>query len=145
LTTAIAASYDRFPMQRSECSSAEEVSWLAIRQPGVIKLLEQRLWAPDGDAFAAALELTCQLMGDLAASDGVPLPRLDHRILDAGVAAVFAHTCDPLLEDWIRSQLDHLPVVLTGHEEAEVVAVIAAVIWAAAEARSRHVASDAMV
>ena len=125
--------------QTLDCPSAEEVSWLAIRQPGVIRLLERRLWAPDGDAFAAALELVCRLFGELAAADGLPLPRLDHRLLDRGVAAVTTGACDPTLDGWIRDQLAALPVVLGDHEEAEVVAVIAAVIWAAADVRSEGV------
>jgi hypothetical protein len=122
-----------------DCPSAEEVSWLAIRQPGVIRLLERRLWAPDGDAFAAALELVCRLFGELAATDGLPLPRLDHRMLDRGVAAVTTGATDPTLDGWIRDQLAALPVVLADREEAEVIAVIAAVIWAAADVRSEGV------
>lgn len=125
--------------------SAEEVSWLAIRQPGVIRLLERRLWAPDGDAFAAALELVCRLFGEIAASDGLPMPRLDHRLLATGLAAVEACTHDPLLDDWIRAQLTSLPVVLTAHEEREVVNVIAAVIWAAADVRSEGILAGVTV
>jgi hypothetical protein len=37
-----------------------EVSWLAIRQPAVIRMLERELASPDGDAFAAGLELACR-------------------------------------------------------------------------------------
>lgn len=128
-----------------DCPSAEEVSWLAIRQPGVIRLLERRLWAPDGDAFAAALELVCRLFGEIAASDGLPMPRLDHRLLDAAVAAVEACTHDPLLDDWIRKQIEALPVVLTAHEEREVIHVIAAVIWAAADVRSEGILAGVTV
>jgi len=128
-----------------ESPSAEEVSWLAIRQPGVIRLLERRLWAPDGDAFAAGLELVCRLFGELAAMDGVPMPRLDHRLLEAGVAAIAGHQCDPTLDGWVRDQLGALPVVLTAHEESEVVAVVAAVIWAAADVRSEGVLAGVSV
>jgi hypothetical protein len=120
----------------SACPSAEEVSWLAIRQPGVIRLLERRLWAPDGDAFAAALELVCRIFGELASVDGLPLPRLDHRMLDRGCAAIRLGACDPAIDGWIRDHLGGLPVVLTAHEEDEIVAVIGAVMWAAAEVRS---------
>src|SRR5690349_3452799 len=133
-------------MQRVlDCPSAEEVSWFAIRQPGVIRLLERRLWAPDGDAFAAALELVCRLFGEIAASDGLPMPRLDHRMLARAVAAVEASTHDPLLDDWIRKQIEALPVVLTAHEEREVIHVIAAVIWAAADVRSEGVLAGVTV
>jgi hypothetical protein len=125
--------------------SAEEVSWLAIRQPGVIRLLERRLWAPDGDAFAAALELVCRLFGEIAALDGLPMPRLDHRLLDRAVNAVAAREYDPSLDAWIRGQIESLPVVLTEHEESEVVAVVAAVIWAAADVRSEGILGDAVV
>lgn len=120
-------------------TSAQEVSWLAIRQPGVIRLLERRLWAADGDAFAAALELVCRLFGEIATMDGIPMPRLEGRLLDAGVAAVTARQHDPALDGWIRDQLDALPVVLTAHEEAAVVTAVAAVIWAAADVRSEGV------
>ena len=121
------------------------MSWLAIRQPGVIRLLERRLWAPDGDAFAAALELVCRLFGEIAASDGLPMPRLDHRMLAVGLAAVEAATHDPLLDDWIRKQIEGLPVVLTAHEEREVILVIAAVIWAAADVRSEGILAGVTV
>ncbi len=40
-----------------------DVSWLAIRQPAVMRLLESELASPDGDAFAAGLELACRVLG----------------------------------------------------------------------------------
>src|SRR6266403_2236110 len=40
-----------------------DVSWLAIRQPAVIRLLECELASTDGDAFAAGLELACRVLG----------------------------------------------------------------------------------
>ena len=40
-----------------------DVSWLAIRQPGVMRLLESELASPDNDAFAVGLELACRVLG----------------------------------------------------------------------------------
>jgi hypothetical protein len=119
-----------------DCPSAEEVSWFAIRQPGLIRVLEQRLWAADGDAFAAALELSCRVVGEAGVTDGIPLPRLDRRLLHAGLARMM-DGCDPELDQWIRDQLAELPVMLTHHEEDDVVTMVAAVIWAAAEVRAQ--------
>ncbi|MBP6633574.1 MAG: hypothetical protein KBG28_31695 [Kofleriaceae bacterium] len=127
-------------MPSSAVAPAEEVSWFAIRQPGVIRLLERRLWSADGDAFAAALELTCRLITSMGRHDGVPLPRLGHAALARACDQVEAGRCDPGLDLWIRDQLATLPVVLTRAEEAEVAVVVGAVIWAAAEVRSDGVA-----
>jgi hypothetical protein len=40
-----------------------DVSWLAIRHPAVMRLLDRELAAPDGDAFAAGLELATRVLG----------------------------------------------------------------------------------
>ena len=42
-------------------AAARELSWFAIRQPTIIHFLERRLWSPDGDAFAVALDAACRL------------------------------------------------------------------------------------
>ena len=68
-----------------------EVSWLAIRQPAVIRLLERELASPDGDAFAAGLELACRVLG---APTSLGDMRLDHNSLNSGMVAVRSGRCD---------------------------------------------------
>ena len=55
-----------------------DVSWLAIRQPAVMRLLEAELATPDGDAFAAGLELACRVLGGRTPLGDL---RLDHTAL----------------------------------------------------------------
>ena len=73
----------------------QDVSWLAIRQPAVIRLLEQELGSPDdarvADAFAAGLELACRVLGGKTPLGDL---RLDHQSLATGMAAVRAGRCD---------------------------------------------------
>jgi hypothetical protein len=132
----------------------DDASWLAIRQPAVIKLLERELGGfagfkakendrrerpplvafADGDAFAAGLELATRVLagptplGDL---------RLDHKALANGLAAVRAGACDRAMVRSIRDQIEELPVVLTPLEQDGVATVIAAVIWAVLDASVR--------
>lgn len=122
--------------ERSELSPAAEVSWLAIRQPAVIRFLESRLSSDDGDALAAGLELSVRLLGQLERADGVPPPRLHIRQLDYGAASHMNGTGDPQLSDWAWRQLDKLPIVLEAVEARRVVACVAAVLGAALEARA---------
>ena len=56
--------------QSNEPAEAQELSWFAIRQPTVVRFLERRLWAPDGDAFAVALDAVCRLHAAMAVADG---------------------------------------------------------------------------
>jgi len=104
-----------------------EVSWLAIRQPAVIRLLERELASPDGDAFAAGLELACRV---LAAPTSLGDMRLDHNSLNSGMVAVRSGRCDRAMVRSIRDQIEELPVVLTPGEQDAVATVIASVIWA---------------
>jgi hypothetical protein len=109
----------------------QDVTWLAIRQPAVVRLLEHELASPDGDAFAAGLELACRILG--AKQGGIaPLCdlRLDHHALQAGLAAVRGGRCDRAMVRSLRDQIGELPVVLPPAEEDAVATVIAAVIWA---------------
>ena len=122
--------------ERSELSPAAEVSWLAIRQPAVIRFLESRLWSEDGDALAAGLELSVRLLAQIERADGVPPPRLHIRQLDYGVAAQINGDGDPALADWAWRQLDRLPIVLEAIEARRVVACVAAVLGAALEMRA---------
>jgi hypothetical protein len=118
-----------------------DVSWLAIKQPAVVRLLERELASPDHDAFAAGLELACRVLtgrtplGDL---------RLDHQSLTAGMAAVRAGRCDRAMVRSLRDQIDELPIVLTRAEQDAVATTIAAVIWAVLDASVRDL-DDSLV
>jgi hypothetical protein len=109
----------------------QDVSWLAIRQPAVIRLLEQELGSPDdarcADAFAAGLELTCRVLGGRTPLGDL---RLDHTSLTTGMTAVRAGRCDRAMVRSIRDQIAEMPVVLMPHEEDAIATVIAAVIYA---------------
>ncbi len=110
-------------LQRAE----QDVSWLAIRQPAVMRLLEAELTTDDSDAFAAGLELACRVLGGRTPVGDM---RLDHHSLSAGMAAVRAGKCDRAMVRSIRDQIAELNVVLMPHESDAVATVIAAVIWA---------------
>jgi hypothetical protein len=110
------------------------VSWLAIRQPAVMRLLEAELAAPDGDAFAAGLELACRVLGGRTPLGDL---RLDHRSLTHGMAAVRGGRCDRAMVRSLRDQIDELPVVLMREEQDAVATVIAAIIWAVLDASVR--------
>ncbi len=104
-----------------------DVSWLAIRQPAVMRLLEAELTTSDNDAFAAGLELACRVLGGRTPVGDM---RLDHHALSTGMAAVRAGKCDRAMVRSIRDQIGELNVVLMPHESDAVATVIAAVIWA---------------
>ncbi|MBL0215601.1 MAG: hypothetical protein IPQ07_17175 [Myxococcales bacterium] len=104
-----------------------DVSWLAIRQPAVMRLLERELTTDDNDAFAAGLELACRVLGGRTPVGDM---RLDHHALSTGMAAVRAGKCDRAMVRSIRDQIAELNVVLMPHEADAVATVIAAVIWA---------------
>jgi hypothetical protein len=108
-----------------------DVSWLAIRQPAVMRLLETELASPDGDAFAAGLELACRVLGGRTPLGDL---RLDHGALAAGMAAVRGGRCDRAMVQSIRDQIDELPVALTRLEHDAVATVIAAIIWSVLDA-----------
>ena len=121
--------------------ATEDASWLAIRYPAVVRLLERELTSADGDALAAGLELACRALGGRAG--GAEL-RLDHHALRAGLAAVRGGRCDRAMVRAIRGQIDGLAVVLTGAEEDAVATAIAAIIWAVVDA-STHELGEALV
>jgi len=115
--------------------TAAELSWFAIRQPTVIRFLERRLWAPDGDAFALALDAVCRLHAAIALSDGVEPPRVGERLLREGLAM----TPPAGLDRWVTELCAAAPVVLSDIEEAEVGRVVAAVAWGFTAVRSSDV------
>ncbi len=128
-------------LQHVDPEAERDVSWLAIRQPAVIRLLEQELISADGDAFAAGLELACRVLGG-----STPLGdlRLDHQALVAGMKAVRAGRCDRAMVRSLRDQIAELPIVLGPAEEDAVATVIAAVIYAVLDASVRDF-DDALV
>ena len=104
-----------------------DVSWLAIRQPAVMRLLERELAGGDNDAFAAGLELACRVLGGRTPVGDM---RLDHRSLETGLASVRAGKCDRAMVRSLRDQIEELNCVLMPREADAVATVIAAVIWA---------------
>lgn len=118
-----------------------DVSWLAIRQPAVIRLLETELAFPDGDALAAGLELACRVLGTRTTLGDL---RLGHQALAAGLASVRAGRCDRAMVRSLRDQIAELPVALTDGEQDAVATVIGAVIWAVLDASVRDL-GDALV
>lgn len=116
-----------------------DVSWLAIRQPAVMRLLERELGPADAvgrmtgragladhDAFGVGLELACRVLGGRTPLGEL---RLDHRALASGMEAVRNGRCDRAMVRSLRDQIDELRVVLTAAEQDAVATVIAAVIW----------------
>ena len=111
----------------------DDASWLAIRYPAVVRLLERELAAPDGDAFAAGLELACRVLGGRARLD----LRLDHNTLNTGMVTVRSGRCDRAMVRSIRDQIEELRIVLTPGEQDAVATVIAAIIWGVLDASSQ--------
>lgn len=116
-----------------------DVSWLAIRQPAVMRLLETELMSPDGDAFAAGLELACRVLGGRTPLGEL---RLDHGALESGMAAVCGGRCDRAMVQSLRDQIEELPVVLMREEQDAIATVIAAIIWAVLDASVRDLQQD---
>ena len=116
-----------------------DVSWLAIRQPAVMRMLEAELASPDNDAFAAALELACRVLGGRTPLGDL---RLDHHSLAAGMAAVRGGRCDRAMVRSLRDQIEELPIVLTRQEQDAVATVIAAIIWAVLDASVRDLGDE---
>ena len=111
-----------------------DVSWLAIKQPAVMRLLEAELYSEDGDMFAAGLELACRVLGGRTPLGDL---RLDHHMLASGMAAVRAGRCDRAMVRSIRDQIEELPCVLMREEQDAVATVIAAIIWSVLDASVR--------
>ena len=112
-----------------------DVSWLAIRHPAVVRLLERELATPDNDAFAAGLELACRALGGRTPVGDL---RLDHNTLNSGMVAVRSGRCDRAMVRSIRAQIDQLSVVLSPREQDAVATVIAAIIWSVLDASARE-------
>ncbi len=113
---------------------AEEISWFAIRQPAVVKMLERELWDGDGDAFALALDAACRVAARVTHLDGVPPPRLSHELLEQGLALAHEDGVDAALGRWLRWCIDAAPVVISAAEERVVMECITAMLWAVAAA-----------
>jgi hypothetical protein len=105
-----------------------DVSWLAKRQPAVVRLLERELAAPDSDALAAGAAIACRVLGG---PTRIGRLRLDHNALNSGLAAVRSGRCDRAMIRSVRDQIEELPsVVLTPYEQDAVATTIAALLWA---------------
>jgi hypothetical protein len=113
----------------------QDVSWLAIRHPAVMRLLERELASPDGDAFAAGLELATRVLGGRTPLGDL---RIDHNTLNAGMVAVRSGRCDRAMVRSLRDQIETLRVVLVPREEDAVATVIAAIIWSVLDASARE-------
>jgi hypothetical protein len=111
-----------------------DVSWLAIRHPAVMRLLERELASPDGDAFAAGLELATRVLGGRTPLGDL---RIDHNTLNSGMVAVRSGRCDRAMVRSLRDQIETLRVVLVPREEDAVATVIAAIIWSVLDASAR--------
>lgn len=116
-------------------AAAGELSWFAIRQPAIIHFLERRLWAPDGDAFAVALDAACRLHDALTVEQGLAPPRASDQLLRDGLAL------EPpaALVTWVQDLCTAAPVMLSPDEEARVVQAIGAVAWALTTVRTTGV------
>ena len=112
----------------------EDVSWLAIRHPAVMRLLERELTSSDGDALAAGLELASRVLGGRTPLGDL---RLDHNTLNTGMVTVRSGRCDRAMVRSLRDQIEELRVALTPREQDAVATVIAAIIWAVLDASSR--------
>ena len=112
--------------------TAKELSWFAIRQPTVVRFLERRLWAPDGDAFAVALDAACRLHAAMSVSDGIEPPRVNELLLRDGLDM----TPPASLVGWVADLIAEAPVVLTIAEEDEVARTVTAIAWALTAVRA---------
>ena len=119
-------------MDNSQQLAEQDVSWLAIRQPAVMRLLEREL--AGADALGAGLELACRVLGGRTSLGDL---RLDHRALQHGLAEVRDGHCDRAMVRSLRDQIDELNVALSKPEQDIVATVIAAVIWAVLDASVR--------
>jgi hypothetical protein len=124
----------RGPDRRTVDRATDDASWLAIRHPAVMRLLERELAARDGDALAAGLVLACRVLGGRAPLGDL---RLDHNTLNTGMVTVRSGRCDRAMVRSIRDQIAELRVALTPREQDAVATVIAAIIWAVLDASAR--------
>lgn len=123
-------------MRQIEQRSADvaEMAWLAIRQPAIVSMLERDLseissLKPDHDALAAGLELTTQLLGEIA-EGGRLCNRVSASDLLRAAADVAAAGVAASVVTWTSERLARLPVVLTDEESAAVHRVVATVFQA---------------
>lgn len=118
-----------------------DVDWLAKRQPAVARLLERELAAPDGEAFAAGVEMACRVLGG---PTRIGRLGLDHNALNSGLAAVRSGRCDRAMVRSLRDQIEELPrAILTPFEQDSVATTIAAVLWAILDVSMRDEAAEA--
>jgi hypothetical protein len=124
----------------AEPAAARELSWFAIRQPAIIHFLERRLWAPDGDAFALALDASCRLHDALTVEQGLEPARVSDTTLREG----YELQPPSSLAEWVDELCAAAPVMLSPAEETLVLRVLAAVAWGLTTGRAAAV-GDAIV
>jgi hypothetical protein len=116
-------------------AAARELSWFAIRQPAIIRFLERRLWAPDGDAFAVALDAACRLHDALTVEQGLEPARVSEPLLREG----YELTPPPALATWVDELCGAAPVMLSPAEETLILRSLGAVAWALSTGRAAGV------
>jgi len=126
---------------KMEPKRAEEVGWFAVRQPGIVRFLEQRLLHGDGDAFAVALEAAVEICGVFGRRDRLPPRRVERSLLERAESAVlqessygdaFPDGCasrQPELCTWLVDHLHSLPLPLDADELAAVGTCLFAIVY----------------
>lgn len=136
-------------MKQVELCSADvaEMAWLAIRQPAIVRMLERDLSEiyrsaaansarkaiavprGDRDALAAGLELTAQLLSEIA-EGGTLCNRVSTSDLVRAATEVEATGVAASVVTWTSERLARLPVVLTDEESAAVQRAVATLFHA---------------
>jgi len=83
---------------RHSWPSDDELSWFAVRQPGVLRFLEAQL-GDDDDALAVALTTTWRIFTAYHDAEGMHAPRLGHGILVRSVYAILREIAGPVTYD----------------------------------------------
>lgn len=134
----------------------DDLAWFAVRQPGVIGFLEQRLGSgrgPDRDAFAVALEGARFIGATFQRQLGALAPRVPRPLLDRAEQAVVRESMaappaeparggelegapggcaarQPALMAWVAGLVASPPIPLRPEERRAVGLALAAVIYA---------------
>ncbi len=120
----------------SDGLAEQEMAWLAIRQPAIVRMLERDLASSDSDALAAGLELTSQvlsersdqLLSDQSGPSGTMMARFSTSDLAAARAQIASAMLDPGIARWTSTRLAGLPAVFSAHDEEAIGRAIAAII-----------------
>ncbi len=80
---------------RQSWPSDDELSWFAVRQPGVLRFVEAQL-GDDDDALAVALTTAWRIFTAYHDEEGVHCPRLKHNVLARSLYAVIREIAGPV-------------------------------------------------